>query len=206
MPSAWRPYPDATTASSTASSEQVRFSAALTLAAMPTAVGAARRYIRNELTNAKLAVLIDDAELVVSELVTNAVIATGVTASEPTWPQLEGLAVIRIRLGFSATSVFVEVWDREAVLPAQRQPGEDEEDGRGLLIVSVLCGTWGVRAGAAGKVVWAELPMPVPTELPRRLPKQQSNSGVRGTNGSSYRAADRSNEEVRAMRRNGGGG
>ena len=80
------------------------------LAAVPTAVGAARRYVRSELTKAKLAALVDDAELVASELVTNAITATGLMAPAPTWPELEGLAVIRIRLGFSSTIVLVEVW------------------------------------------------------------------------------------------------
>lgn len=206
MPSVWRPYPDATTAPSTASIDQVHFSATLTLAAVPTAVGAARHYVRSELTNAKLAVLIDDAELVTSELVTNAVVATGVMAVEPKWPELEGLAVIRIRLGLSATSVFVEVWDRDAELPIPQQASEYAEGGRGLVIVNALCTRWNARqVSSGGKVVWGELPIPTPQKLPRRQPKQCSNSGLRGTTGPSPRTVDQP-EEVRAMRRNGGGG
>jgi hypothetical protein len=124
--------------------------------------------------------------------------------TEPTWPQLEGLAVIRIRLGFSATSVIIEVWDRDSELPLQQQAAEYAEAGRGLVIVSALCSRWSARQiSSGGKVVWGELP--APQELPRRQPKQRSESGVRGTGGPSLRAVDQP-EEVRAMRRNGGGG
>jgi hypothetical protein len=101
MPAVWRPPADSAAPPPFRTTDQLRFSTTLTLAAVPTAVGAARRYVRNELTKAKLAALVDDAELVASELVTNAVTATGLMAPDPTRPELEGLAVIRIRLGFS---------------------------------------------------------------------------------------------------------
>jgi anti-sigma regulatory factor (Ser/Thr protein kinase) len=206
MTSVWRPYPDATVEPPPAPAEQLRFSVTLTLAAVPTAVGAARRYVRSELASAGLAALIEDAELVASELVTNAIKATGVMATEPTWVELEGLAVIRIRLCFAKSSVFIEVWDHDATQPKPKVATADDVSGRGLLIVTSLCVRWNVRrVPAGGKVVWAELTKPVPQKLPRREPNRRLAPNSRGI-GPSYRAADRSDEEVSAMRTNGGGG
>lgn len=171
MVAARQPLPGASTATSSTTTEKTQFTRSLTLAAVPTAVSAARRYVRDELGQAGLAVLIDDAELVASELITNAVRATGVMQADPTWPQLEGVAVIRIRLGLSVTSVFIEVWDRDCTFPALQEASDDEENGRGLLIVASLCTRWSARrARDGGKVVWAELPLPAPIKLPRRVP------------------------------------
>ena len=171
MVAARQPLPGASTATSVATAEKTRFTSSLTLAAVPTAVSAARRYVRDELGQAGLAALTDDAELVASELVTNAVRATGLMQADPTWPQLEGVTVIRIRLGFAATSIFIEVWDRDCTFPALQRASDDEENGRGLLIVASLCTRWNARrARDGGKVVWAELPVPTPIKLPRRVP------------------------------------
>jgi anti-sigma regulatory factor (Ser/Thr protein kinase) len=186
MPAVWRPPADTTAPPSPKPTDQLRFSPTQTLAAVPTAVGAARRYVRSELTKAKLAALVDDAELVASELVTNAVTATGLMAPDPTWPELEGLAVIRIRLGFGTTNLLVEVWDHDAELPIQQQAAEYAEGGRGLVIVNALCTRWSARqVPTGGKVVWGELPLPVPTELPRRVPNRRPEPGLRGANGPS---------------------
>lgn len=181
MPAVWRPSADMAAAPPPKTANRPRFSATLTLAAVPTAVSAARRYVRSELAMVKLARLIDDAELVISELVTNAVNATGLMAPDPKWPELEGLALIRIRLGFGPSSVVVEVWDHDAELPVQQESSEFAEGGRGLFIVNTLCTRWSARAvPSGGKVVWAELP--VPEELPRRMPKRRPAPGPRGTN------------------------
>jgi len=171
MAAARQSPPGASTATSSTTTEKTRFTSSLTLAAVPTAVSAARRYVRDELRRAGLAVLTDDAELVASELVTNAVRATGLVQADPTWPALEGVAVIRIRLGFNVASIFIEVWDRDRTFPALQQASDYEENGRGLLIVTSLCTRWNAqRARDGGKVVWAELPMPAPIKLPRRVP------------------------------------
>jgi hypothetical protein len=77
MPAVRQPRQDTGSTPGTRSASQTRFTENLTLAAVPSAAGAARRYVRSELTRAKLAILIDNAELVASELVTNAIIATG---------------------------------------------------------------------------------------------------------------------------------
>ncbi|WP_345041861.1 ATP-binding protein [Streptomyces sannanensis] len=86
----------------------------------------------------------DVAELLTSELVTNALIHTD-----------EG-AVVTATVGGSRLRV--EVGDSTTVLPGPRMPTADEgTHGRGLFLVQALADAWGVRAQGAGKVVWFEL-------------------------------------------------
>jgi anti-sigma regulatory factor (Ser/Thr protein kinase) len=100
----------------------------------------------------------EDSELVVSELVTNAVQATGITEAEPRWSQLDGLAVIHVRLVLSDRSIVIATWDRNPEPPVPAEPGTDSEDGRGLAIVAALSQRWDYLAAQGGKYVWAELP------------------------------------------------
>jgi anti-sigma regulatory factor (Ser/Thr protein kinase) len=87
--------------------------------------------------------LIDDAVLVVSELVTNAVQA----GAERT--------VLTVRVDDEA--VTVAATDDIEALPQPRQPNLSDTRGRGLQIVSALCSDWGVTPWGVGKTVWAEL-------------------------------------------------
>lgn len=92
----------------------------------------------------------ENAELIVSELVTNAV-----RVAAPA-DRVVGLRVARepgeLRLR-------IEVSDGGSGLPEPRCPGDDELGGRGLLLVDALSDCWGVRQheGDTGKTVWAEL-------------------------------------------------
>jgi anti-sigma regulatory factor (Ser/Thr protein kinase) len=90
----------------------------------------------------------DDAILVVSELVTNAVAHT---ASEH--------VVCRVRLDGPRLHIEVEDQNRGLSLPARCRPGPDDQGGRGLVLVGVLSSDWGVRDApyGSGRVVWAEL-------------------------------------------------
>lgn len=90
--------------------------------------------------------LVSTVALVVSELVTNAL--------------LHGRPPVRVRLRSAGGALSVEVSDRGRVLPDRGRGEPDEESGRGLLLVEVLTARWGRRATAAGKVVWAELTLP----------------------------------------------
>jgi hypothetical protein len=82
-------------------SDQTRpqFTGSLALAAMPTAASLARLFIRQHLSSWGLNRLIGDAELVLSELATNAVNATGNHNPQPRWSELHDLALIRVQLG-----------------------------------------------------------------------------------------------------------
>ena len=126
--------------------------------------------------------LADDSELVVSELVTNAVTATGVTETEPRWSQLAGLATIHVRVMLFEGSIVIAVWDKDPASPVLRQSAPDSENGRGLSIVAALCKRWDYfLLDGGGKCVWAELAIQpdalLSAELPRRVP---ASSGVRG--------------------------
>jgi anti-sigma regulatory factor (Ser/Thr protein kinase) len=87
-----------------------------------------------------------DVELVVSELVTNAVRA--------------GSACVLVTVEHIDGQVVVRVVDGAGGWPRQRIAGVTDVGGRGLALVDALSARWGVRALADGKVVWAELQVP----------------------------------------------
>jgi serine phosphatase RsbU (regulator of sigma subunit)/anti-sigma regulatory factor (Ser/Thr protein kinase) len=111
-----------------------------------TSASRARSVIRRPLRRWGLADLLPTAELLVSELVTNAVrYAQG---------------KIELRLVRENDVLFCEVLDESAALPRLRHPDDSDERGRGLQVVSQLAHRWGARRAASGKVVWCELPLP----------------------------------------------
>jgi anti-sigma regulatory factor (Ser/Thr protein kinase) len=146
----------------------------LTLAAVPTAVCCARLFARQLLSQWGLNRMIENAELVLSELTTNAVNATGTTNPRPYWSDLHDLALITIRLVVTQDSLIVEVWDRHPSPPVPKHHGRADEGGRGLLIVDALCRRWNFFFPASGgKAVWGELVIPPHDLIPSGLPKRQ---------------------------------
>jgi serine phosphatase RsbU (regulator of sigma subunit)/anti-sigma regulatory factor (Ser/Thr protein kinase) len=116
-----------------------------TLPSELTSASRARSLIRRPLRRWELQELLPTAELLVSELVTNAVrYAQGKI----------GLRLIYER------GLVCEVFDDSAALPRLRHPDDSDERGRGLQVVSQLAQRWGARRAAAGKIVWCELPLP----------------------------------------------
>ena len=149
-PSDELPYPD-----------RAQGMTSLTLAATPTAVSCSRQLVRLTLNRWGLRALTEDAELVISELVTNSVKATGLTDTEPRWADLGDLATIQVRVLMYQAGVIIEVWDRDPMMPVRQDATSDEEGGRGLTIVAALCKQWHYfPASRGGKVVWAELAIP----------------------------------------------
>lgn len=116
-----------------------------TLPREPRSVGRAREYARTQLTAWDLEPLVDTTELLVSELVTNAL--------------RYGEGEIRLRLLLDRTLV-CEVWDAGLVQPRRRRARDTDEGGRGLQLVGLLSASWGSRRTPAGKTVWFELPLP----------------------------------------------
>ncbi len=97
---------------------------------------------------------IEDAELVLSELVTNAVNATGSSSPQPRRTE----SLIAVRLAVIADSLVIEVRDRDVSPPTPRQAEPGDETGRGLVIVAALCRRWGYFfPEEGGKAVWGEL-------------------------------------------------
>ncbi|MFJ3232885.1 SpoIIE family protein phosphatase [Streptomyces sp. NPDC086787] len=111
----------------------------------PRSVGRAREHARRQLADWGLEPLIDTTELLVSELVTNAL--------------RYGEGEIRLRLLLDRTLV-CEVWDAGLVQPRRRRARDTDEGGRGLQLVGLLSAAWGSRRTPRGKTVWFELPLP----------------------------------------------
>ena len=84
-------------------------------------------------------------ELILSELVTNAIrYATG---------------PIRVRL-IRDRSLICEVSDHSSTSPHLRQAATTDEGGRGLFLVAQFAERWGTRYTSHGKVIWTEQPLP----------------------------------------------
>jgi len=133
------------------------FRSVLAVGALPTATPCARLHARNIACEWGLHDLADTIELIVSELVTNAVKASADQDQRPYYTDEHGLACIHLRLSTDRQAVLVEVWDANFTLPAPNQPGPDDESGRGLMLVEALAGRWGwdLAATGRGKIVWA---------------------------------------------------
>ncbi|MFD4634946.1 SpoIIE family protein phosphatase [Streptomyces sp. NPDC058284] len=120
-----------------------------TLPREPQSVGRARELACDQLRSWDLDRLCDTAELLVSELVTNAL--------------RYGEGDIRLRLLLDRTLV-CEVWDGGFVQPRRRRARDTDEGGRGLQLVGLLSAAWGSRRTPHGKTVWFELALPGESE------------------------------------------
>ncbi|MBT2390939.1 SpoIIE family protein phosphatase [Streptomyces sp. ISL-1] len=109
------------------------------------APGRARRLARRALARWGLEELSDSVELLVSEVVTNAVRY----AERPVTLRLLRTDVLRCEVG-----------DDSPQLPRQRRARDTDEGGRGLFLVNRLARRWGATRLSTGKVVWFELPTP----------------------------------------------
>lgn len=154
----------------------------LTLAATLSAVSCSRMFTKLTLAKWGADKIVDDALLVVSELVTKAVKATGITDPEPKWVELEEINVVTVRLVGLEDSIIFEVWDTSPEEPTVKEAALDDEGGRGLDLVEHLAKRWGSYPHRGGKVVWAELPVyPATTAgLPRRRRSPRSTAQPAG--------------------------
>ncbi|MCO5968251.1 ATP-binding protein [Actinoallomurus soli] len=126
--------------------------------ALPHTAGKARQYVRWLLNAWKLPSMVETVELLVSELVANAINATGVTEVPEDINRLVGKAQpIYVCISVRPEAVLIEVWDSSSTLPLQRAAADDEENGRGLVLVQALSKEWGcVLLPTGGKIVWCE--------------------------------------------------
>ncbi|MFI0722280.1 SpoIIE family protein phosphatase [Streptomyces sp. NPDC021224] len=110
----------------------------------PQTPGRARRLVRQALRRWDLEDQLEAAELLVSEIVTNAVRY----AERPITLRLLRTDVLRCEVG-----------DDAPLLPRMRHAAPEEEGGRGLYLVNRMAQRWGATRLGAGKVVWFELPL-----------------------------------------------
>ncbi|WP_214318599.1 ATP-binding protein [Nonomuraea sediminis] len=118
-----------------------------TLSSVSASVPAARIWVRQMLARWKLTQLTEPAELLVSELITNA-IKHAKTGGAP----------ITLVLSHVSGTLRLEVHDPDQNgRPIPQQPAADEEVGRGLWIVGTFADRWDVEITEVGKAVWFEL-------------------------------------------------
>ena len=122
--------------------------AMLHLAALPTAASCARAWTRRVLSQWQLSVLSETAELIVSELTTNAILASCHLNRPFIW----------LALTLEHRELVISVRDYCPGAPEPRNVRNDDENGRGLLLVEAMSsrsGWYTFEDGPAGKVVWA---------------------------------------------------
>ena len=107
----------------------------------------ARQFLHDRCEDWGCPEMTDAATLIVSELVTNAIVHAATPAE--------------LRAQWSNGVLRIEVVDHaEGAPPDPRVAAPDDENGRGLLLVDALSTAWGVEATDEGKVVWAEVAGP----------------------------------------------
>lgn len=125
----------------------------LELASYLSAVPCARLHARLVTAEWGLGRLTATTELLVSELVTNAVQVS---------QRVGGLPPVRLWLHSEGIRVLVMVGDAGSGPPLQMQPAADAESGRGLLLVDALADEWGWYRVEGGKVCWCVVAAPEP--------------------------------------------
>jgi hypothetical protein len=102
--------------------------------------------------------LVETAELLVSEIVTNAVrVSAGPAGGQDGGQRPSGLPTVWFWLAADRRNVLIQVWDGSPEIPECREVDPEAESGRGLLLVQRLSERWGSYTpdGWSGKVVWA---------------------------------------------------
>ena len=127
----------------------------LTLPPEPATVGRARRAVRQALNGTANVDLVYAAELVTSELVTNAVV--------------HACTEVHLHITAEAEAIRVEIEDGSVHLPVRRTWTETAGTGRGLLIVEEHVDRWNAARTEHGKVVWFEIGEPT-TPFSRHAP------------------------------------
>jgi anti-sigma regulatory factor (Ser/Thr protein kinase) len=121
----------------------------LELPARPSSVCDARDHVAVVLVSLGLhdQELVDDAQLITSELVTNAVNAAQGVGGR-----------VRVSAYRAGEWLVLEIWDDGAGVPRPMDPGDYDVSGRGLQLVEALSRRWGYhRPHIGGKVIWVEL-------------------------------------------------
>jgi anti-sigma regulatory factor (Ser/Thr protein kinase) len=110
---------------------------------VPASVARLRRFAVDACATAAPDVDRHTVALLVSEVVTNALV--------------HGSGQVRLRVLPLEVGVRIEVFDGSSVLPTRRRATELDEGGRGIALVEALAVAWGSQAAAGGKCVWFEV-------------------------------------------------
>ena len=116
-----------------------------TFPSVPESAGCARDLMVTALRVWRLEALLNEATLVATELVANAV------------QHGSGRYLVFSVERPSLSRVRIRVTDQSRVQPVLQSPSEEETRGRGLLLVAALAAEWDTDVHASGKTVWADL-------------------------------------------------
>ncbi|WP_431924114.1 ATP-binding protein [Nonomuraea jabiensis] len=125
--------------------------ASWTFTSQARSVRRARQAARAQLAEWGLQQACDYAELLISELVTNAV--------------RHARGLVRMSLSAADGLLRCEVEDSSPTLPSPRAASCDDEGSRGLLLVEMLSCGWGSVPTGRGKLVWFEVPVRMPAHV-----------------------------------------
>ena len=106
-------------------------------------VGAARRLVRGELARFGDQEFTDAAALLISELVTNAIV--------------HGRTDVALHAAVGQGVFRAEVSDGNPTMPIRRRPTGLSGTGRGLQLIDQIATRWGVTKSGSGKTIWVEL-------------------------------------------------
>jgi anti-sigma regulatory factor (Ser/Thr protein kinase) len=129
-----------------ASAQPWPYSSQLEMAPLTTAVACGRLHTRSVLLDWGLGQAIEDGLILVSELLTNSVKASGHQGTP-----------VRLRLLSDRRQFVIEAWDHNLQPPQQRRANYADESGRGLNVIAALAVRWGYYRSGQWKVVWAEM-------------------------------------------------
>ncbi|WP_051451688.1 ATP-binding protein [Actinospica robiniae] len=115
---------------------------------VPESAGKARRSARTVLSTWGLQALCEDVDLVVSELITNALLHTGLGPGGAPTP-------VRLELELDGDALTCRVVDSSPLPPQPEEADHDAESGRGLILVEALADAWDWEDLPEGKAVWA---------------------------------------------------
>jgi anti-sigma regulatory factor (Ser/Thr protein kinase) len=130
------------------------------LVALPTSPFWARRYTRFFLDSCRgiSPGIAETAELLVSELVTNAVRFSGDPARSLRYSERANASLISLSLRHFRGCLLIEVYDTDSNPPIRSHPGDGAENGRGLMLVGALSKEWSYFfPPGGGKVVYCLL-------------------------------------------------
>ena len=123
-----------------------------TLPSRPASFVEARRFVKDAAASAASRQVLDDAMLLTSELVTNAVRHAGHAAEDP----------IEVTVAVDEHNLRVSVMDRGPGFDPNELDARSDEGGWGLELVGTLSSRWGVDPGELGNDVWFEIDLADP--------------------------------------------
>jgi len=160
----------------------------LTLQPRPDCVGQSRRVVRELLQHGDRPDLVEPTLLLVSELVTNALLHAGTE--------------IELRAALDGTGVRVEVGDGSPHLPSRRRYAATSGTGRGLLMLESLVDDWGITRHRRGKTVWFELSGDEHVATPVGLPGRVRDPSSGGEPATTYPTQERGRATVSVQLQN----